>query len=95
MKKYTAIIIVATAIILLTQTNLLNDLLYFLLVGAIPGTTQSVPSSVMLSAIIVASGIIILSFPAVRHFVKRVFSLLRIMLTDVRAQLIKHRLGDA
>lgn len=95
MKKYAAIIVSLTAIILLTQTNLFNDLLFFFLVGAIPGTTKSVPSSVMLSAIVIASGIFIFSFAAVRSLGAQMLAQLQSTLVDFKRQLEKQHLGDA
>ena len=96
MKKHiTTIIIGLTAIILLTQTNLFNDLLFFFLVGAIPGTTKSVPSSVMLSAIIFASWLVVFRFPAVRALTARLLTHLHAAVLELKGQLAKHRLGDA
>lgn len=94
MKKYAAIIVGLTAIILLTQTNLFNDLLFFFLVGAIPGTTKSVPSYVMLSVIVVASWIVIFSLPFVRSQSLQLFNSVVAALTDAKAQLAKRRLND-
>lgn len=95
MKKYAAIIIGLTAIILLTQTDLFNDLLFFFLVGAIPGTTKSVPSSVMLSAIVLASWIVVFRFPAVRSASVKLLAHVYAALIDLKTQLTKRRLGDA
>ena len=95
MKKYAAIIVVFTAVILLTQTNLFNDLLFFFLVGAIPGTTKSVPSHVMLGAIIAVSGVVVISLPFVRTQSRRLLTSLTASYAELKAQLEKRRLGDA
>lgn len=95
MKKYAAIIIGLTAVILLTQTNLFNDLLFFFLVGAIPGTTKSVPSYVMLSAIVAATGVFVFRFTWVRNLTIRVMTRLGTSLTELKTELQKRRFGDA
>lgn len=95
MKKCAAMIAGLTAIILLTQTNLLSDLLLFILVGAIPGTTKSVPSHIMLSAIVLLTTAFVFSSATVRRVALRLFVSLRATLLDLKAQYNRRSLGDA
>jgi arginine exporter protein ArgO len=69
MKK--AIIITCIAgfgLFALAQSGLLESLLLFLLVGAVPGTDYSIPSHVMLLAIIGIVWLIVVRFMAVELF---------------------------
>lgn len=79
MKKYAAIITSLTALVLLSQTNLFNDILMFVLVGAVPGTTHSIPASVMLALIASASWALMLQFKSTRilcrHITKKIYAL--------------------
>lgn len=69
MKKAIIISCVAiTGLILLEQSGILNSLLLFLLVGAIPGTDYNVPSSIMLLLIASIVWLIIFRFTAIEAF---------------------------
>lgn len=77
MKKYAATITSLTAVILLSQTNLFNDILMFVLIGAVPGTTHSVPPSIMLLLIFLASWALVMQFESVRSINRSIISKLR------------------
>ena len=62
MKKLALIITSFTVLMLLSETDLFTDLLLFFLVGAIPGTHYSLPSSVMLFLTIITAGAVIYWF---------------------------------
>lgn len=51
-------------LIVLEQSGILNSLLMFLLVGAIPGTPYNVPSTIMLLFIISAIWLVVIRFAA-------------------------------
>lgn len=51
MKKQALFLAIFTLFLLLSETDLSNDLLFFFLVGAIPGTTDSLSSTTMLTLI--------------------------------------------
>lgn len=77
MKKYAAIITSLTVATLLSQTNLFNDILMFVLVGAVPGTTRSVPPSIMLLLICLASCALAMQLESVRGVSRYVIAKLR------------------
>jgi hypothetical protein len=58
MKKPALIIASLTIVILLSETELSNDLLLFLLVGAVPGTDYALSSNAMLALVGLATWLI-------------------------------------
>ena len=60
MKKQALFLTGLTFIILLSETELSSDLLLFFLVGAVPGTTYSIPSGIMLTFYGITGAVIIL-----------------------------------
>lgn len=75
MKKASIItILIIAGLILLIQSGVANDLLLFLLVGAIPGTHYSIPSNVMFLTMVGLSWIVLLRFTlleAIVTYIKR------------------------
>jgi hypothetical protein len=94
MKKYAAIITSLTALVLLSQTNLFNDILMFVLVGAVPGTTHSIPASVMLALVGSASWVFILQFKSARrlsrYIIKKVYTLYTAHKQNITERLLGH-----
>lgn len=69
MKKAILIILIITVIfILLTQPGVSTTLLNFLLIGAIPGTTYTIPSGFMLLATITIIWLIVFRIAALETF---------------------------
>ena len=66
MKKQALIIASLTIAILLSETELSNDLLLFLLVGAVPGTDYALSSNTMLILVGLATWLIAFRFSAIR-----------------------------
>lgn len=63
-KTIVAVCVVGLAIGLFVQPGVLNAILLFLLVGAIPGTSHSVPAGVMLVGILSTAWLIVFRFMA-------------------------------
>jgi len=69
MRKAIIITCVSLAgLIILEQSGVLNSLLIFLLVGAIPGTNYSIPSTIMLLFIASAAWLLIIRMTANETF---------------------------
>jgi hypothetical protein len=66
MKKQALIIASLTIALLLSQTGLSNDLLLFLLVGAVPGTGYNLSSNTMLTLVGLATWFVAFRFRAIR-----------------------------
>jgi len=61
-------LIVAVGLALLIESGIFNVLVAFLLVGAIPGTTYSIPPAFMLLLIIAVSWALLFRFAAIETF---------------------------
>lgn len=59
-------IIIVLATVLLSEWGIFNALAMFLLVGQIPGTTDSIPASVMLLLLGIITALIIFRFAAIK-----------------------------
>ena len=93
----TKIAVVALTIILvvvLERIGVLNALLLFFLVGAIPGTNLSVPSGVMLSFIVLASWVAVFHFAAIHALERRIIRHLEQRYADTKKRLPKRRFGQ-
>jgi hypothetical protein len=95
MKKYAATITSLTVMVLLSQTNLFNDILMFLLVGAVPGTTHSISPTGMLLLVGVASWGLLLQFKFVRTALRLAFGKLRAFYTARKQNITQPQLGEA
>lgn len=95
MKKYAAIITSLTALVLLSQTNLFNDILMFVLVGAVPGTNHSIPASVMLALVASASWGLILQFKSTRRFSRYITKKVYALYAARKQNLTERLLGQA
>lgn len=95
MKKYAAIITSLTAVILLWQTNLFNDILMFLLVGAVPGTSHSISPSVMMLLVAMASCGLLLQFKLVRTILRRALGQLGTFYVARKQDITQQTLGEA
>ena len=95
MKKFS--LIIGTAIIALvacSKLGVLQALLLFFLVGAIPGTTLTVPSSVMLFFILIAAWLVIFRFTALKALEKRALMRLAKAYAERKSHLPKRRFGQ-
>ncbi|MEO5949908.1 MAG: hypothetical protein ABIQ04_00495 [Candidatus Saccharimonadales bacterium] len=63
-KTIISVLIVVLVVLLLGNSGILTSLLFFLLVGAVPGTSYAVPSGLMLLIIAVIMWLILLRFAA-------------------------------
>lgn len=95
MKKLALIITSFTVLMLLSETDLFTDLLLFFLVGAIPGTHYSLPSSVMLFLTVVTAGAVVYWFlkshgwhVAIARFTAKIYD-------AIKSSLRNHSLGSA
>jgi hypothetical protein len=94
--KKSYFIVSGAIIVLLTcvKLNVLQALLLFFLVGAIPGTTVAVPSSIMLFLILAAAWLIIFRFTALKAFEKRALNHLVKTYQERKSNLPKRRFGQ-
>lgn len=72
MRKVFVIAIASFLVVLaLSESGFLNSLMYFVLVGAVPGTAYSIPSGLMLLIIAVLAWVILFRFTAFNIIVRR------------------------
>lgn len=67
-QKILLALIALVGVALLFESGIFNALLYFLLVGAIPGTAYSIPPAFMLLLVISLTWVIIFRFIAIETF---------------------------
>ena len=94
MKKQALIITILAITILLAETDLSSDLLFFLLVGAIPGTSYSLSSNTMLTLITIASGLVLFRQPFVWSIFQYSVRTVGRHLNDTKERLLKRPLGQ-
>ena len=95
MKKNIIIVGIAiAALIMCSQLGVLQALLLFFLVGAIPGTAFAVPSSVMLFLILITAWLVIFRFTTLKTFEKRTLTRLTRAYAERKSHLPKHRFGQ-
>ncbi len=95
MKK--SIFIVSLSVIglvICSKFGILQALLLFLLVGAIPGTTLTVPSSLMLFFILIAAWLVIFRFTALKALETRAIARLAKTYNERKNHLPKRRFGQ-
>lgn len=83
-----------TLLVALERAGVLNALLLLFLVGAIPGTTLSIPSGVMLSLIILVSWVAVFHFAAIHTLERRIIRHLEQRYADTKKRLPKRRFGQ-
>lgn len=92
MKKYALLLTSLTIVMLLSETDLSNDFLLFLLVGAIPGTNYNLSSTTMLWLIVVTSWVVVFRFTMLRTLAKRVAILAWKYLVEAKERFMKRPL---
>lgn len=93
-KRISLVALVVTLVIVIEKTSILNALLMFFLVGAVPGTSYSVPSGVMLSLIILATWVFVFHFAAIHTLQLRLVRHLEKRYADTKKRLPKRRFGQ-
>lgn len=71
-KAFIVTILGFLVLLALSESGIINSLMYFILVGAIPGTAYTVPAGLMLLLIALASWLIIFRFTALNIILRRV-----------------------
>lgn len=95
MKKISSIVgISVIALIVCSKLGVLQALLLFFLVGAIPGTTFAVPSHIMFFFILVAAWLVIFRFTALKALEKRAIARLAKAYAERKSHLPKRRFGQ-
>lgn len=82
------------ALLAIAKFGVLQALLLFFLVGAIPGTTISVPSSMMLFLILATAWLVIFRFTALKTFERRALTRLVKTYNERKSNLPKRRFGQ-
>jgi membrane protein implicated in regulation of membrane protease activity len=93
-KKVSLVALAVALLIVIEKTSILNALLLFFLVGAIPGTSYSVPSGIMLSFIILATWVLVFHFAAIHTLQLRLVRNLEKRYADTKKRLPKRRFGQ-
>lgn len=93
-KKISLVTFIVALILVLEKTSILNALLLFFLVGAVPGTSYSVPSGIMLSFIILSTWVLVFHFAAIHTLQLRLVRHLEKRYADTKKRLPKRRFGQ-
>jgi hypothetical protein len=92
MKKISFIIgITVVALVACSKLGVLQALLLFFLVGAIPGTDLTVPSSVMFFSILIAAWVVVFRFTALKALEMRAVARLAKAYNERKNNLPKRR----
>ena len=95
MKKQATLLTSLTFTLLLSETDLSSDLLFFFLVGAIPGTDSSLSSGTMLTLIGFAALLVVHQLARAYDLYTQAGRLLAKTRQAAKEQSIKHSLGRA
>lgn len=95
MKKFSFIVgSVTIALVVCSKLGVLQALLLFFLVGAVPGTNLTVPSSVMLFSILIAAWVVVFRFTALKALEMRAIARLVKAYNERKTNLPKRRFGQ-